>query len=339
MIIPVHFDTTEYEIVIRSGALARVGELFDLDRKVLIVTDSGVPAQYAQAVADSSSEPFIVTLPMGESTKNIGQFQFLLTKMLNAGFTRNDCVVAVGGGVVGDLSGFAAASYMRGIDFYNIPTTLLSQVDSSIGGKTAIDFGGVKNSVGAFWHPKKVVIDPDTLSTLAPRQISAGLAESVKMAITGDSDLFRLIENSSDITADIPEIITRSLLIKKGVVERDPTEKNERRVLNFGHTVGHAIESLSDGTLLHGECVAVGMLPMLSPSVRPRVKSLLERLSLPTTTDFTSNEMIPLILHDKKKTSDMINTVIVDEVGSYRICALSPDDIVSGIEQSGITKK
>ena len=230
--------------MVERGVLQKAGELLDLDRKVLVVTDDGVPAIYAKTILSQCREGVLVTLPAGESTKNFDSFRMLLSKMLEASFTRKDCVVAVGGGVVGDLSGFAAACYMRGIDFYNIPTTLLSQVDSSIGGKTAIDLDGVKNIVGAFYQPKKVLIDPDTLKTLDKRQFSAGMAEVIKMALTSNANLCALIRDSKDPEEDLEEIIVSALQIKKDVVEQDPKENGLRKILNFGHTIGHAIESL-----------------------------------------------------------------------------------------------
>lgn len=337
MIIPVHSEYSDYDIILENGALGHIGEICDLNRNVLVVTDDGVPFEYSEAVIKSSKNPVSVVLPHGEKTKNIDSLQVLLKAMLDAGFSRGDCVVAVGGGVIGDLSGFAASLYMRGIDFYNIPTTLLSEVDSSIGGKTAIDFGGVKNSVGSFYQPKKVIIDPETLKTLDSRQVNAGLAESIKMALTSDAELFSLIENSSDISYDLPEIIRHSLMIKKGVVERDPHEKGERRVLNFGHTVGHAIESLADGTLLHGECVAVGLIPMCSPQLCDRITKVLIKYSLPYSTEFSSGEMLPLIMHDKKKSGDSITAVLVDTIGTYRFSPLTKDMIAERIDSSGIT--
>ena len=184
MIIPVKTSTGGYEIFLERGILSKVSNLLNLNRRVLIVTDSGVPEVYAKTVAQQSKTAFIVTVPQGEKSKNFENYKMLLSEMVSKGFTRTDCVVAVGGGVVGDLAGFVAASFMRGVDFYNIPTTVLSQVDSSIGGKVAIDFDGYKNIVGAFYPPKAVVIDGDTLKTLDKRQISNGLAESVKMALT-----------------------------------------------------------------------------------------------------------------------------------------------------------
>jgi 3-dehydroquinate synthase len=179
-------------------------------------------------------------IPQGEKNKNFETYKFLLEVLSENEFTRNDCIVAVGGGVVGDISGFTASTYMRGIDFYNIPTTLLSQVDSSIGGKTAIDFYGYKNTVGAFYQPKAVVIDPDVLKTLPKRQLNNGLCESIKMAATSDKELFNLIKNGGAYD-NIETVIEKSLKIKKAVVENDEKEVGLRRVLNFGHTVGHAV--------------------------------------------------------------------------------------------------
>ncbi len=324
MIIPLNLGTDSYDIVLERGALAKAGSLLDLDRKVLVVTDSGVPKEYAEQVASQSPQARIVTLPAGESSKCFENFRLLLSEMLQAGFTRKDCVVAVGGGVAGDLSGFAASCYMRGIDFYNVPTTLLSQVDSSIGGKTAIDLDGVKNIVGTFYQPKKVLIDPDTLKTLDQRQFSAGLAEAVKMSLTCDAQLFSLIQSSSDPRAEIEEIIQRALLIKKNVVEQDPKEQGLRKVLNFGHTIGHAIESFYEGKLLHGECVALGMLPMCSEQVRTELLTVLGKNELPTSCEAKAEELMPYLLHDKKMQKDTVSAVFVPEAGTFEIKEVKP---------------
>lgn len=332
MIVPVKTDTWNYDIVLEPGAIKKTGELLNLNRRVLVVTDSGVPAQYAETVAAQCGEAAIVTIPQGEQSKCFDELRHLLSEMLDKSFTRVDCVVAVGGGVVGDLSGFAASCYMRGVDFYNIPTTLLSQVDSSIGGKTAIDFGGVKNIVGAFYQPKKVIIDPEVLETLSRRQLMAGLAEAIKMAATNDAELFELIENSADLTADLPQIIYRALMIKKSVVEQDPRETGLRKVLNFGHTIGHAVESFNAGKLLHGECVALGMIPMSGDNAAARIKSVLEKYGLPSKIGQSVEELMPFLKHDKKMASDGIAAVIVDEIGSFRLCRMSADEILSRLE-------
>ena len=327
MILSMQLGKDGYDIVIERGVLAKAGELLDLDRRVLIVTDDGVPSAYAQKILKQSKTGVLVTLPAGEATKDFSFFRLLLSKMLEASFTRKDCVVAVGGGVVGDLAGFAAACYMRGIDFYNVPTTLLSQVDSSIGGKTAIDLDGVKNIVGAFYQPKKVLIDPDTLQTLDPRQFSAGMAEAVKMAVTSDAALFEQIKNSTDIEADLEEIITKALQIKKDVVEQDPKEQGIRKILNFGHTIGHAIESLNEGKLLHGECVALGMLPMCSEEVRAELLPVLHKFDLPIDLTWGKEQLMPLILHDKKMQKDRLSVIYVPVVGSFEIREITPEQM------------
>ena len=332
MIVPVKTDTWDYDIVLESGALGRAGELLNLRRRVLIVTDSGVPGRYAECIAAQCEKAVTVTVPQGEKSKCFDELQHILKAMLDNSFTRGDCVVAVGGGVVGDLSGFAASCYMRGVDFYNIPTTLLSQVDSSIGGKTAIDFEGVKNIVGAFYQPKKVIIDPEVLSTLSRRQLMSGLCEAIKMAATSDEELFELIERSSDLTADLPQIIYRALMIKRSVVELDPRETGLRKILNFGHTIGHAIESFNEGRLLHGECVALGMLPMSETHPRARIKELLEKYGVPTEIEQSPEELLPYLMHDKKMAVDGISAVVVEEIGSFTLCRMSAGEILSRLE-------
>ena len=332
MIIPVNADNGCYDIVLERGSLKKAGQLLELDRRVLVVTDEGVPPEYAGCVASQCREAIVVTVPRGEGSKSFEQLERLLSAMLEASFTRGDCVVAVGGGVVGDLSGFAASCYMRGIDFYNIPTTLLAQVDSSVGGKTAVNFGGVKNIVGAFYQPKKVIIDPETLKTLERRQLMAGLAEAIKMAATSSAELFEIIEKSEDLDADLPEIIRRSLCIKRDVVEQDPKENGLRRILNFGHTVGHAVEGFNKGKLLHGECVALGMPPMCSGEALERVTKVLKKYGLPTEIEQSADELMPYLKHDKKMTADLVKVVLVDKIGQFRICDMKPEDILGSLE-------
>ena len=336
MVISVSLGTQSYPIILDSGVLSHAGEHLDLARRVLVVTDSGVPEEYAETVAGACRQARICTVPAGESSKNMGSYQQLLGEMLALGMGRGDCVVAVGGGMVGDLAGFAAATYMRGVDFYNVPTTLLAQVDSSVGGKTAIDMNGVKNIVGAFHQPRAVLIDTDTLRSLSRRQMAAGLAESVKMAMTCDAALLELIESSSDLTADLQEIIARSLSIKARVVEQDPTEQGLRRVLNFGHTIGHAVESCAGGKLLHGECVAMGMLAMCGPALRPRLTNILRKCGLPTGCGFTPRQLLPYLLHDKKAFSDGISVVMVDEPGSFRMEKQAPEEILRRWEETEV---
>lgn len=307
----------DYNITIERGAINNLSEYCDINKKALIVTDSGVPSEYAEAVSKQFKNNIIKVIPQGEQSKSFETYKELLEVLNENAFTRADCVVAVGGGVVGDLSGFTAATYMRGIDFYNIPTTLLSQVDSSIGGKTAIDFGGYKNTVGAFYQPKAVVIDPDVLKTLSQRQFYNGLAESIKMAATSDKELFGMLENNN--AEDIIDIvIERSLKIKKLVVEEDEKETGLRKVLNFGHTAGHAIETAAGlSGYLHGECVAMGMLAFSACDVRKRLLNVLNKYKLPIQFDFSVNEIISSLRHDKKAKGDGVNVVFVNEIGSF----------------------
>ena len=318
MILNLDLPMGGYPIYMERGIIERAGEILSLNRKVLIVTDSGVPADYAARIAAQCKEAHVATVPEGEGSKSVSTLEALLSVMLQNNFARTDCVVAVGGGVVGDLAGFAASIFMRGIDFYNIPTTVLSQVDSSIGGKVAVNFGGVKNIVGAFYQPKAVLIDSDVLVTLPKRQIANGLAEAVKMAMTSDAELFEIFERGEALQK-IDTVIERSLRIKKSVVEQDEKESGLRRILNFGHTLGHGIEAASEGTLYHGECVALGMIPMCAPDVRARLLSVLQALYLPTQVEGDIETILNFTNHDKKCEGSVINAVFVDEIGSYRI--------------------
>ena len=317
----IHLDLPQkgYDIILERGGLKRAGEYLKLDRRVLIVTDSGVPSQYASTVASQCASPMIVTVPQGEASKSFSMLEMLCRKLMEGDFTRTDCVVAVGGGVVGDLAGFAAASYMRGIDFYNIPTTVLSQVDSSIGGKVAVNLDCVKNIVGAFYQPRCVLIDPDTLKTLPRRQIANGLAEAVKMSLTSDAALFSLFEEGR-AENEIDTVIERSLRIKKQVVEQDEQEHGLRRILNFGHTLGHGIEAAEQlHGLYHGECVALGMIPMCADALRPRLLGVLETLGLPTQLEGDIEAMLELASHDKKCTGKDISVVWVEDPGYCQI--------------------
>ena len=334
MILPVKTSMNTYNIVLKRGALNNISDYCDIEKKALVVTDDGVPEIYSKTVASQFGKSVIKTIPQGEKSKNFDTYKALLEALNENEFSRNDCVVAVGGGVVGDLSGFTAATYMRGITFYNIPTTLLSQVDSSIGGKTAIDFGGYKNTVGAFYQPSAVIIDPDVLKTLDPRQLNNGLAESIKMAATSDEILFELFEKD-DAYNNIEAVIERSLKIKRAVVEEDEKETGLRRVLNFGHTIAHAVETATGlEALLHGECVAMGMLPFSSEDVRKRLFNVLRKYSLPVTADVSADELLKSLRHDKKADSNGVNTVFVNEIGKFDFKYLSYSELENLVKEA-----
>ncbi len=330
MIIPLNLGKDSYDIVLERGALKNACETLkirekDKNRKILILTDDGVPKEYVMVLAESCETDSILTIPQGEASKNFDMLQTVLERMLTEGFARKDCVVALGGGVIGDLAGFAAACYMRGIDFYNIPTTLLSQVDSSVGGKTAIDFCGIKNIVGAFHQPRGVLIDPSLLETLDKRQFACGAAEIIKMALTSDAMLFERIEAEGISPENIEEIIEAALRIKIDIVEKDEKEAGLRRALNFGHTLGHGIESCTD--FLHGEAVALGMLPMCESGMRNRLIEVLKHADLPTECKAEAEKVIEITMHDKKSEGNAVRTVHVDRPGSFRFEKHTRDEL------------
>ena len=305
-----------YPVYIERGALRRAAELADAEGRVFIVTDSGIPAVWTDCLRQQFPAADVFVIPQGEGSKNLEVYKALVSDMLDCGISRKDTVVALGGGVAGDLAGFAAATYMRGLRFVNIPTTILSQVDSSIGGKTGVDLEDTKNIIGAFWQPSAVIIDPDVLSTLPERQTNAGLAEAVKAGIIRDPELFAIFE--SDSFRDRPEeIIYRSLKVKKDIVEADERESGERKLLNFGHTFGHAYESYYGlGRYLHGECVAMGMMTVIDePRLKERLRAVLEKLGLPTHCDADPDRIMELMRSDKKADHGVIDLVMADEPG------------------------
>lgn len=332
----VRLATDAYDVTVAAGGLSHASQLFDLDRDVFILTDSGVPAAYAEAVAaqcDRDRHRVVIhTIPEGEPSKTPEVWLDILRAMLDADFDRTGCVVGVGGGVVCDMAGFAASAFMRGVDHYFIPTTLLCQIDASVGGKTAVDFHGLKNIVGAFRQPKGVLIDPDLLGTLDPRQLACGMAEAVKAGMIADPALFALFE-SEDPAAHLSEIITRSVNMKIRVVENDEKESSLRKILNFGHTIGHGIESVEEGRLYHGECVALGMIPLCAPDVRARLVPVLEKLGLPTAWEGDTDAVLEAIKHDKKSSGNTITVVLVEEIGTYRLVRMTPEELRGKIEQ------
>lgn len=322
-----------YDIVVERGVLKRCGELLNLNRKVLILTDSGVPSSYAEIVKGQAKEGYIKVVAQGEGSKSLQTTEEILTQMLAEGFSRKDAVVSVGGGVIGDLGGFVASLYMRGIDFYNVPTTLLSQVDSSIGGKTAVNLAGIKNIIGAFYQPKKVLIDPETLDTLDKRQILSGLMEAVKMGATSSPKLLDLCDSVA-WRENIDEIIRQALLVKKYVVEQDEKESHLRKILNFGHTIGHGFESAMNGTLYHGECVALGMLYMSDDALCERLRALYRKVGFvaPDLTGIDMNQVREAITHDKKASADTCSVVYVKAPGDTKIDEWSMKEVLDRLE-------
>lgn len=333
MTLQVHLGSRSYPIYIEDKILNQLSGLIP-ERKYAIVTDSGVPEVWVKKVQDQLPDSFVITIPQGESSKSFPVYESVLKQLAENNLTRKDAVIAVGGGVPGDLAGFAAATYMRGIDFYNIPTTVLSQVDSSVGGKTAIDLGDLKNIVGAFWQPKAVFIDPDVLSTLPKRQVVNGLAEALKMGLVFDEDLVKMFETEDFGIRDkniLETIIARSIDLKRRIVEEDETEGGPRKLLNFGHTIGHAIEgSFNLDEYLHGECVGMGMLYFLEdPKLKKRVIDIERKLGLPDVpVDILNKDLVMnLLSHDKKAQASGVDVILVHKPGEHEIRRMSLEEI------------
>ncbi len=328
------------EILIERDVRNRLIQHANLDRKVLVLCDDGIPYEYVATVRKQCGIPFVKIIPHGEKSKSLNMVEELCAFMVQKSFGKEDLVLAVGGGVVGDLGGFIASIYLGGIDVISLPTTTLSQIDSSIGGKTAVNFAGAKNMVGTFYQPSKVFIDLNTLSTLTRRQYYSGIVEALKAGLIRDPRLFDLfVNNKVDFAEEIPpadleEVIERSLYVKRDVVEEDEKEEGVRKILNFGHTIGHAIESLYMGKYYHGECVGLGMLIVLeNEKLRKQVKEILKKMDMPTDVEFTVEELIPYITKDKKFDGEKISLVQVDTVGKAYIKEVDLDWMKRHLEE------
>lgn len=328
MIIDVSSSQGTYEIIFERGSLSKVKDYCDLNRKVVIITDEGVPKKYIETLSSQCESSIVLTVKQGEGSKSFDTYKYCLEVMLEEGISRSDLVIALGGGVVGDLAGFVASTYMRGIDFINIPTTTLSQIDSSIGGKVAINLGEYKNSVGVFWQPRKVIVDLDVLDTLSERHYNEGLVEAIKHGLICDVKLFEIFEKEN-IKDSIDEIIYRSLLVKKEVVQEDEKETGLRKILNFGHTIGHAYESyygLKD--YYHGECVGMGMMKIIkNTEIKERLKHVLLNLNLPIENNAVSSEVYRFALKDKKASKNSVTIVQVNKIGKAELIEISLDEL------------
>ncbi len=310
----INCNQEKYKIILENGIINKIGEYINLNRKVALISDEGVPEQYIAAIKSQCNNCLTIILKQGEISKSFETFEFCLKELISNNFTRNNLIIALGGGVVGDLAGFVASSYMRGIDFINVPTTTLSQIDSSIGGKVGINVNKIKNCVGAFYQPKCVFIDFDVLKTLNKRLFNEGLVEAIKAGLIMDKELFEMFENEQ---LDIEKIIYKSLVVKKYFVEKDEKEMHERKILNFGHTIGHAYESYYGlKKFHHGECVAMGMMKIIdNEKIKNRLENILKKLDIPTSNTANKEEIFEYIKNDKKAFSDKISIIKLKEIG------------------------
>lgn len=347
--ITVHLDSKPiYNIVIEKdfGKLAEsFNELKVTGRKICIVTDSNVGPLYAEAVKEelqkTGNEVFIYTFEAGEANKNLDTVEDVYEFLIKNHFDRKDMLAALGGGVVGDLTGFTAATYLRGISFIQIPTSLLAQVDSSIGGKTGVDFRAYKNMVGAFHQPKLVYMNMATLLSLDNRLFNSGFGEIIKHGLIKDKAYYEWLKtNEKAITAReysaLEQMIAGSCQVKRNVVELDPTEKGDRALLNFGHTLGHAIEKLMNFQLYHGECVVLGMIAALKISLNygniteaeyAEAVDMFKQYGFPVTvTGITVEDVVLVSKSDKKMDAGKIKFILLNEVGNAYIDTTVTDE-------------
>lgn len=351
----IRVDTSSraYDVVVGAGLLARVG---DLVRDVVgtarccVVTETNVGPLYAEAVEASLSVAGLevaprAAFPAGEASKSLATLATILEGLAERGLTRDDVVVALGGGVTGDMAGLAAALYLRGIAVVQVPTSLLAMVDSSVGGKTAVDLPAGKNLVGAFWQPRLVVADVETLSTVPDELFRDSCGEVVKHAVLADAQMLeelaqRPLTSARDVER-LEDVVARNVAIKRDVVSADERERGLRQTLNLGHTIGHAIEAAGDFSLGHGSCVAAGLCMMAraaaargwcADETAVRIERCVAAHGLPTDSDLPTDELMGYVAHDKKRHGDGVNVVIPREIGSCEVRRVSLDELRQLVE-------
>ncbi len=345
-----------YDIVFSTGWNELKEELQELgltERKICVCTDSNVDALYGEAVlklvSDCCKKAVKFVFPAGEEHKNLDTVKDAYRFLIEEHFDRKDVLIALGGGVTGDLTGYVAATYLRGIDFIQVPTTLLAQADSSIGGKTGVDFEGYKNMVGAFKMPRLVYMNFETLKTLDDRQFFSGFAEIMKHGLIKDAEFYEwLLENMYEICERdldvLSEMLMKSCVVKKLVVEKDPTEQGERALLNLGHTIGHAIEKAKNFELFHGECVALGTVAaayvswkkeLLSMEEFYEIRDMFVPFYLPITVEgIDPEEILKLTKSDKKKDGDSIRFILLKKIGKAVIdTTVTDEEILNAIKE------
>ena len=353
----IHYEEKPcYDIVFSQDFMGLGKELENLgaaERKICVITDSIVEPLYARKALDAlegkCKKAVMFCFPAGEANKTLDTVRDVYKFLIQEGFERKDLLLALGGGVVGDLTGFTASTYLRGIDFIQIPTTLLAQADSSIGGKTGVDFDGYKNMVGAFHMPKLVYMNVSVLKTLDDRQFFSGFAEIMKHGLIKDSLFYEwLLDNMYEICGRnltvLEEMVMRSSMIKKAVVEKDPSEKGERALLNFGHTIGHAIEKAKNFELCHGECVALGCVAaayiswkhgLLEMEEYYEVRDMFVPYHLPISVEgIVPEEIVQLTKSDKKMEAGNIKFILLKKVGKAVIDrTVTEEDILHAVRE------
>ena len=344
----INLPQKQYTIMIEKELLANVGKhLYSKyhSKKIVVVTDATVDALYGNILINSlSDQGFLVTkvvVPAGEKSKSMVMLEYLYSQFLDFKLSRSDLIIAFGGGVVGDLVGFAAATYLRGVPYIQIPTTLLAQIDSSIGGKVAVNLPNGKNLVGAFYHPEAVFIDPKLLETLSLRVLRDGIAEVIKYSVIRETTLFENLsryQNEQEFLANIEYIIVTCCQIKQHFVEEDEKDTGVRMILNFGHTIGHAVERYFNyETYTHGEAVAIGMahitngseaLGITQPGTAQRLIKLIQKYGLPTTaTEYNNQALLTAITFDKKNINSYLCIINLESMGKPLIQKIQTNEM------------
>ena len=345
--VPVHTPSSDYPVKIGRGLLDTLGTEIractNAKKCVLVSGENVFPIYGERAMHSLRAEGFeteSVVFPSGEETKSLRRYEELLNQMTKQKLTRSDCLVALGGGVTGDLTGFAAATYQRGIPYIQVPTSLLAAVDSSVGGKTAVNLPTAKNQVGAFYQPALVLCDVDALRTLPARELRAGFAEVIKDAVIADPDLFDSLQREE---YDLESVIETCVRMKAEIVEEDEHDLGRRRLLNLGHTFGHAVEARSGYQYLHGEAVAIGTamicraavrMGRLDPASRNAVLDLLRQYELPINCEYTAEQLFEILLLDKKIASGKLNLVVPKSIGWCEIVPVGKSELRNWLEAS-----
>lgn len=339
--LPVVYPGGEYDVIVGGNLLPRLRELAGVAGPLAVVTDSNVGRLYAQQIIGADC---VITVPAGEQHKTLATVQTIYDELLTAGLDRKGTVVALGGGVVGDMAGFAAATYMRGVDFVQCPTSLLAMVDASVGAKTGVDLPQGKNLVGAFKQPRAVLADISTLQTLPPEEFASGMAEVVKHGLIANPDLFeRLMINDYGVDAssilNLQSLVFDAIKVKQDVVQEDPFEQGRRATLNLGHTFGHAVEQVSGYAIRHGEGVAMGLvaaanlsarLEYCDPAWQPRIEAVLARLNLPTRipAHLSHEALFRAMGSDKKKAAGQLRFVLLRGMADVFVTGDVPETAV-----------
>ncbi len=327
----VNFYKNSYPIIIQKGILDKVNQYCSYYSKILIVTDSGVPQSYIKHLQTILPSAYLCVLKKGEKHKDKQSVQTILQVLLKHEFSRHDLILGFGGGVVLDISAFVASIYKRGIDFASIPTTLLAQVDSCVGGKNGINYDSFKNVIGTFYHPKFILIDSSLLNTLPKRQWNNGLIETIKMGLIQDEELFHII-STQNVKENIDFIIYRCLKNKVQIVKEDLQDYKTRQILNFGHTVGHAIESYFHFRVYHGEAVAYGMLlETKQKEIKEELIKLYKKINLKKIPPFPLLSLESYFIQDKKRQKDKLILPQLIQIGKSELVEMSFSDFLKQI--------